>query len=68
MMKADDKVLKSELNYVKQFLKSQFGENQTAELLKILKDLLQKDVDLGPVCNQIKGSMSHARRLQLVHI
>jgi DnaJ like chaperone protein len=28
---------------------------------------LQKDVDLGPVCNQIKGSMSHARRLQLVH-
>lgn len=67
MMKADDKVLKSELNYVKQFLKSQFGENQTAELLKILKDLLQKDVDLGPVCNQIKGSMSHAQRLQLVH-
>ena len=67
MMKADDKVLKSELNYVKQFLRSQFGESQTTEMLKILKDLLQKEVDLGPVCNQIKGFMSHAQRLQLVH-
>ncbi len=67
MMKADDKVLKSELHYVKQFLRSQFGESQTTEMLKILQDLLQKEVDLGPVCNQIKGFMSHAQRLQLVH-
>lgn len=67
MMKADKKLLKSELNYVKQFLRSQFGESQTTEMLQILKNLLQKEVDLGPVCNQIKGFMGHAQRLQLVH-
>ena len=67
MMKADDRVLKSELNYVKEFLNSQFKPQQTAELLQALRELLKQDVHLGPVCNQIRTYMSHAQRLQLVH-
>ncbi len=67
VMRADDRVLKSELNYIKRFLVAQFGEDKSVELLRVLKDLLQRDIDLAPVCRQIVGFMNHAQRLQLVH-
>jgi DnaJ like chaperone protein len=67
MMKADNKVLKSELNYVKQFLQSQFGVEHSNDMLKVLKDLLEKEITLEPVCIQIRGHMTHAQRLQLIH-
>jgi DnaJ like chaperone protein len=67
MMKADDRVLKSELNYVKQFLRNQFGEEKSAELLRVIRDLLQRDIAIAPVCIQIKQHMSVAQRLQLMH-
>lgn len=67
VMRADDRVLKSELNYIKRFLVAQFGKDKSVELLRVLKDLLQRDIDLAPVCRQIVGFMNHAQRLQLVH-
>lgn len=67
VMKADDRVLKSELNYVRTFLQRQFGEGQTSELLRVLRDLLQRDIPLEPVCTQIRMHMSHPQRLQLLH-
>ncbi|NQV54210.1 MAG: TerB family tellurite resistance protein [Flavobacteriales bacterium] len=67
MMKADGKVLKSELTYVKQFLVTQFGEAKSLELLRVLKDLLEKDIPLASVCHQIDAFMSHPQRLQLMH-
>jgi DnaJ like chaperone protein len=67
VMKADGKVLKSELNYVKQFLANQFGESHARELLKNLKEILDKDIPLRDVSMQIGGSMDHASRLQLMH-
>jgi DnaJ like chaperone protein len=67
VMRADNRVLKSELNYVKQFLVGQFGEAKAQELLRVLKDLLQREIPLAPVCRQIASHMSHAQRLQLIH-
>lgn len=67
VMKADNRVLKSELAYVKAFLLQQFGEQKAVELLKILKGVLEQDIPLGPVCQQINQHMPHAQRLQLVH-
>jgi len=67
VMKADNRVLKSELNYVKTFLVRQFGEVQAKELLRVLKDLLDQNVALGPVCTQIRAHMTHAQRLELMH-
>ena len=67
VMKADDKVLRSELTYVKSFLVQQFGEQKSADLLLVLRDLLEKSIPLGPVCRQINNHMVHAQRLQLVH-
>jgi len=67
VMKADDKVLKSELNYVKQFLNAQFGPEQAQQMLKILKDLLKQDYDIREVSAQIRNYMDYASRLQLLH-
>lgn len=68
VMKADGKVLKSELEYVKRFFISQFGPETAQEALRMLKDLLQKDIPLRDVCIQIRGNMDYASRLQLIHI
>ncbi|MEQ9188706.1 MAG: TerB family tellurite resistance protein [Cryomorphaceae bacterium] len=67
VMKADGKVLKSELSYVKQFLVAQFGEQKALEQLRVLKDLLTKEIPLAAVCRQIDAFMSHPQRLQLMH-
>jgi DnaJ like chaperone protein len=68
VMKADGKVLKSELDYVKRFFISQFGPETAQEALKMLKDLLNKEIPLRDVCIQIRGNMDYPSRLQLIHI
>jgi len=68
VMKADDKVLKSELDYVKRFFVSQFGADTAREALTMLRDLLIKDIPLRDVCSQIRISMDYSSRLQLIHI
>ncbi len=68
VMKADGKVLKSELDYVKRFFISQFGQDTAREALQMLKDLLQKEIPLRDVCIQIRGNMDYSSRLQLIHI
>ncbi len=68
VMKADGKVLKSELDYVKRFFVSQFGPDTAREALAMLKDLLQKEIPLRDVCMQIRGNMDYPSRLQLIHI
>jgi len=68
VMKADGKVLKSELDYVKKFFVAQFGPESAREALTMLRDLLQKDIPLNDVCMQIKNGMDYSSRLQLLHI
>tara|TARA_A100001037_G_C15145187_1_gene635997 strand:+ start:1398 stop:2135 length:738 start_codon:yes stop_codon:yes gene_type:complete len=68
VMKADGKLLKSELDYVKNFLKQQFGLHQTRELMTLFKDILEQDYPLKDVCNQIQRSMDHPSRLELIHV
>lgn len=67
VMKADNRVLKSELDYVKRFLRSNYSEQKSLDLLKLFKNILEKDIDVRGVCFQIKGHMNHPQRLQLVH-
>jgi DnaJ like chaperone protein len=68
VMKADGKVLKSELDYVKRFLVSQFGYDTAQEALTMLRDLLKKDIPLRDVCSQIRSGMDYSSRLQLIHL
>lgn len=67
VMKADGKVLKSELDYVKKFMVHNFGEASAQEAIKMLRDLLQQTIPVNEVCNQIKTNMNYSARLQLVH-
>ncbi|MGD0342186.1 MAG: TerB family tellurite resistance protein [Bacteroidales bacterium] len=68
VMKADGKVVKSELDYVKQFFIRQFGRESAAEASIMLRDLLKQDIPLKDVCLQIGRNMDYSSRLQLLHL
>lgn len=68
VMRADDKLLKSELDYVKQFFNATFGPQYTRERMLLFKDLLKQDFNLQDVARQIRSNMDHAARLQLLHL
>lgn len=67
VMKADNAVKRSELDFVKKFFVVQFGEDRAGELLISLRDLLQKDIQVDAVAQQIRSFMDAPSRLQLVH-
>ena len=68
VMKADGRLLKSELDYVKKFLIQQFGLHQAREFMIIFKDILNQEYPLKQICLQIQRSMDHPSRLELIHI
>ena len=68
VMKADGKVVKSELEYVKQFFIRQFGRERSKEALLMLKDFLKQDIPVRDVCSQIAKNMDYSSRLQLLHL
>lgn len=67
VMKADGKVLKSELDYVKDFFVRQFGEHKAKEQILLLREILKQPLQLREVCMQIRANMPHPMRLQLIH-
>ncbi len=67
VMKADQKVLKSELDYVKQFFIKQFGNDITDQKMLLLREILKQDIPVRDVCLQIKQNMEYSARLQLIH-
>jgi DnaJ like chaperone protein len=68
VMKADGKVVKSELDYVKQFFVRQFGVDSAKQITLTLKDILNKEIPVREVCQQIRSNMDYSSRLQLVHL
>lgn len=68
VMKADGKVLKSELDYVKQYFVQSFGESRAAEAIILLRDILNQNIDVREVSFQIKSRMDYPSRLQLMHL
>ena len=67
VMKSDGKTLKSELDFVKNFLVNQFGEDNAQQQVLMLKEILKQDIPLQQVCMQIKQYMPHSERLQIIH-
>jgi len=68
VMKADGKVVKSELDFVKNFFRKQFGEETASEALLMLRDLLKQNIPVADVCRQISRNMEYSSRLQLIHM
>lgn len=67
VLKADGKIMKSELAYVKTFLVQNFGDNNSKQLLQLLKDALDKDINLQEIAFDIKSNMKYEGRHQMVH-
>lgn len=67
VMKADGRVLTTELDYVKAFFVRQFGVDKTKQQMLIFREILQKEIPVYEVCNQIRHFMDMPSRLQLVH-
>jgi DnaJ like chaperone protein len=67
VMKADGKVTRSELDYVKAFLNKQFGSENGHQLLLMLREILKQDYKLADVSRQIGQYMDYPARLQLLH-
>ncbi|TKG93942.1 molecular chaperone DnaJ [Puteibacter caeruleilacunae] len=68
VMKADGKVMRSELDYVKQYFTKAFGPDSAAEAIKLLRDLLNQNIPVTDVCHQISRNMDYSSRLQLLHL
>jgi DnaJ like chaperone protein len=68
VMKADGKVVKSELDYVKQFFVRQFGQESARQALLMLKDIIKQEIPVRDICIQISRNMDYSSRLQLLHL
>ena len=68
VMKADGKLLKSELDYVKSFLKRNLSSKQSSVFIKMFQEILKQDYSVAEVCGQIQKSMDHPARLELLHV
>ena len=67
VMKADNIVKKSELDYVKSFLLQNFGKEKTLKALQILKPMMNAQIPLDDICGQIRYNMNNSLKLQLLH-
>lgn len=66
VMRADGKVKRSELDYVKRYFTQNFGEAKAQEMVQALREVLKQDFSVRQVCLQIRANMTHPMRLQLL--
>ena len=66
VMRADGKVTRNELNYVKAFISNNFGAARAPEYVSVLGELIKKDFNLYEVSTQIKQHMDYSSKLMLV--
>lgn len=67
VMKADGKVVRAELDYVKDYLKRSFGTQDSSEAVLMLRDMLKQEIPVDEVCLQIQQHVDYSSRLQLLH-
>ncbi|WP_299047293.1 TerB family tellurite resistance protein [uncultured Polaribacter sp.] len=67
VIKADGKVDKRELDFVRTQFLSMYGKQRANNAFKLFKGIVKKKISARQVCIQIRQNMSHASRLQLVH-
>jgi len=68
VMKADDQLKKTELEFVKKFFIENFGTTYTKQRMELFKKILQQKIDVKSVCDQINSHMDIHSKIQLVHI
>lgn len=66
VMQADNKMLKSELDFVKKYLVNNIGVNKAQEAILKLRDYLNQPIDLQNVCENIKNNSNIQERLLIM--
>jgi DnaJ like chaperone protein len=67
VMRADEKIMKSELDYVRNFFIHNFGVETANQRIQMLQEILKQEFNLQEVCTQIGQHMEYPARLQLLH-
>jgi DnaJ like chaperone protein len=67
VMKADGRIMKSELDYVRNYLEKSFGPAASQEAMLYLRDLLKQTIPIRDVSAQIRQRLDIASRRQLLH-
>lgn len=67
VMKADGRVMKSELDYVKRYFVSRFGEDTASEAVVMLRDILKQEIPLRDVTSQLSQKLDYSYRLEMLH-
>ncbi|MEA3499677.1 MAG: TerB family tellurite resistance protein [Candidatus Marinimicrobia bacterium] len=69
VVKADKKIRKSEISYVKNYLlQNVSNHNLVQDLMNMLKNVLEKEIEIQKITQQIADNMDYASRLQLIHL
>jgi len=68
VMKADNRLMKTELEYVRKFFTQQFGAEHTKQRMLVLREILKQEIRLHEVCNQIRSHVDSSSRLQMMHL
>lgn len=66
VMQADNKLLKSELDYVKTYLVKNIGATRAQEAILKLRDYLNQNIDIQDVCNNIKQNSNIQERILIL--
>ena len=67
VIKADGKTLQAELDYVKEFVRKNFGDAAVPEAMRMLQEFTRQQVNIYQVGPQIARYMNYSQRLQLFH-
>lgn len=67
VMKADQKIVRSELDYVRGFFNNQFGPDEGNRLIRMLQEILKQDIQVEEVSRQVGQYTDYPVRLQLIN-
>ncbi len=64
----DKKILQSELNYVKRFLKHNFTEAEAKKYLLIFRDYTKKNLSISKICAKLAQELGPSGKRQILHL
>ncbi|OSY88650.1 molecular chaperone DnaJ [Tenacibaculum holothuriorum] len=67
VIKADGKIDRRELDYVRMYFVKMYGKERANHAFKLFSGIMKKQISTRQVCLQIRQHMSHSTRLQLLH-
>jgi len=67
VLRADGNVTKTELEFVKELYKQNFGVDKTKEDMLVLRDILQGEIPWESACVNVNSLMIKTERVKLIH-